>query len=220
MRAGGACRLGAGGHFIEDHNVTNEKHTDAEGSTLPVPGDIPAGMTASGAQRRRFAKAGAGASAGVLLTLASQPAMATVCTSPSGTVSGNSSRKTGTVACVGRSPGYWKTHHYAWRGAGTNGDALFRLTFYCGGRSAALAKYTCFDIVDPTRVTNGEDPHNVAMHIMATLLNVRSRKIGFLTEAQVLAIWYSFAQKGTYTPTIGVLWDGAKIVSYLKSTMI
>lgn len=179
-----------------------------------------AGITAKGAQRRRFAKAGAGASAGVLLTLASQPAMATVCTSPSGTMSGNTSRKTAAVACSGRSPGYWKTHHYAWGGAYTNGDALFKLTFYCGGHCSPLTKYTCYNIVDPTKVANGDDRDNVAMHIMATLLNVRSKKIGFLTENQVLAIWYSYAQNGTYKPTASTTWNGAQIVAYLKSTMI
>ncbi|MES2758048.1 MAG: hypothetical protein V4693_11800 [Pseudomonadota bacterium] len=186
-----------------------------------MAGDNPAGMTAKGAGRRRFARAGAGASAGVLLTLASQPAMAVVCTSPSGTVSGNSSRKTGLHQCVGRSPGYWKTHHDEWRRlASTNGDALFRLTFYCGGKAYPLTKYSCFDVVDPDKVTNGDDPDNVAMHIMATLLNVRSGKITFLTTNQVLAIWYSYATKGTYTPTVGVTWGGAKIVDYLTSTMI
>jgi hypothetical protein len=198
-------------------DVANERQIDQ--GELGTAGTAP--MTAKGGSRRRFAKAGAGVSAGVLLTLASQPAMATVCTSPSGTVSGNSSRKTGgSAACVGRSPGYWKTHHYAWKGAGTNGDALFKLTFYCGGRCTALAKYTCFDVVDPTKVNNGDDPDNVAMHIMATLLNVRSGKIGFLTINQVVAIWYAYATTGSYTPTVGVTWNGAKIVSYLKSTMI
>jgi hypothetical protein len=200
--------------------VANLEQSDPKGSDLPAAAEVPAGISASGAQRRRFAKAGAGASAGVLLTLASQPAMATVCTSPSGTVSGNTSRKPVATACGGRSPGYWKTHHYAWHSAYTNGDALFKLTFYCGGRCTALAKYTCFSIVDPILVKNGDDPNNVAMHIMATLLNVRSKKIGFLTEPQVLAMWYSYAQTGFYTPTIGVSWDGAKIVSYLQSTMI
>jgi hypothetical protein len=201
--------------------VSNQQPTDAEGGAVPTAADLPAAMTPSGTSRRRFAKSGAGVSAGVLLTLASQPAMATVCTSPSGTVSAASSRKPGaSVACVGRSPGYWKTHHYAWKGAGTNGDALFKLTFYCGGRCSALAKYTCFNVVDPDKVTNGDDPDNVAMHIMATLLNVRSGKISFLTVNQVVAIWYSYASTGTYKPTVGVTWDGAKIVSYLKSTMI
>lgn len=200
--------------------MANLEQSGPEGSAPAAPAGPGAGISAKGAQRRRFAKAGAGASAGVLLTLASQPAMATVCTSPSGTVSGNTSRKPVATACGGRSPGYWKTHHYDWRSALTNGDALFKGTFYCGGRCSPMAKYTCFAVVDPTKVTNGDDPSNVAMHIMATLLNVRSKKIGFLTEPQVLAMWYSYAQSGTYTPTIGVTWDGAKIVSYLKSTMI
>jgi hypothetical protein len=201
-------------------DVANERHTDAQGSELPTAGEIPTGISARGAARRRFAKAGAGASGGVLLTLASQPAMAIVCTSPSGTVSGNSSRKTGLHQCVGRSPGYWKTHHEEWRGASTNGETPFKQTFYCAGIGAPMSKYSCFDVVDPDQVTNGDDPNNVAMHIMATLLNVRSGKITFLTVNQVLAIWYSYATKGTYTPTQGMLWDGERIVTYLKSTMI
>ncbi len=200
--------------------MANLEQSGPEGSAPAAAAEPGTGITAKGAQRRRFAKAGAGASAGVLLTLASQPAMATVCTSPSGTMSSPGSRKTPTVACGGRSPGYWKTHHYAWRGAYTNGDALFKLTFYCGGHCSPLAKYSCYGIVDPTVVSNGDDKDNVGMHIMATLLNVRSKKIGFLTENQVLAIWYSYAQTGTYKPTAGAVWDGAKIVAYLKSTMI
>ncbi len=201
--------------------MANERHTDAPGSDLPGAGELPAGMTAKGAARRRFAKAGAGASGGVLLTLASQPAMAIVCTSPSGTVSGNNSRKGGPEQqCVGRSPGYWKTHHEEWRGANTNGETPFKQTFYCGGVGSAMAKYNCFDSVDPDKVTNGDDPNNVAMHIMATMLNVRSGKITFLTTNQVLGIWYSYATKGVYVPTAGETWDGAEIVTYLKSTMI
>jgi hypothetical protein len=177
-------------------------------------------MSAKGAARRRFAKAGAGASAGAIMTLASQPAMATmVCTSPSGACSGNLSKHNQSVACSGVSPGYWKTHHYAWQGAYTNGTSKYCLTFPTTSRCAQLNPYTCFDIVDPIKVTNGADPDNVAMHIMATLLNVRSRRIGFLTENQVMAIWNSYAATGTYKPTSTVTWNGYQIVNYLKSTM-
>jgi hypothetical protein len=206
-------------HFIEDTDVANLEHPDGEGK-LPVTNDISAGMSAKGAARRRFAKAGAGASAGAILTLASQPAMATlVCTSASGAVSGNLSRHNQSVACAGLSPGYWKTHHSAWRGAYTNGQSLYKLTFPTTSRCSQLNVYTCFDIVDPIKVTNGHDPNNVAMHIMATLLNVRSRRIGFLTENQVLAIWNSYAATGIYKPTSTVTWGGAQIVAYLTSTM-
>jgi hypothetical protein len=177
-------------------------------------------MSAKGAARRRFAKAGAGASAGAILTLASQPAMATlVCTSPSGFMSGNLSRHNDSLACAGVSPGYWKNHHDAWRAAGTNGLSKFHLTFPTTSRCVQLNVYSCFDIVDPDKVKNGDDPNNVAMHIMATLLNVRSGRIGFLTVNQVMAIWNSFAASGTYKPTAGVTWNGTQIVNYLTSTM-
>ena len=201
--------------------MANLNTPDDEVGKLPVAEHVPAGMTARGAARRRFAKAGMGASGGVLLTLASQPAMATslVCTSPSGACSGNLSKHNTSVACAGVSPGYWKTHHWAWNGALTNGSSLYHLTFPTTSRCAVLNAYSCFDIVDPIKVTNGADPDNVAMHIMATLLNVRSKRIGFLTESQVMAIWNSFAATGTYKPTSTVTWNGYQIVNYLKSTM-
>lgn len=206
------------GHFIEDRHVANLEHP-GEGK-LPATSDIPAGLSASGAARRRFARAGAGASAGAIITLASQPAMATlVCTSPSGAISGNLSRHNQNQACAGVSPGYWKTHHSAWRGAFTIGTSLFWKTFPTTSRCSQLNVYTCFDIVDPIKVKNGDDPDNVAMHIMATLLNVRSKRIGFLTEAQVMGIWNSYAATGTYKPTSTITWNGAQIVSYLTSTM-
>lgn len=199
--------------------MANLEHSEGEGK-LPAADDIAAGMSAKGAARRRFAKAGAGASAGAILTLASQPAMATlVCTSPSGAISGNLSRHNQTAACEGVSPGYWKTHHEEWAGAYTNGDSKFYKTFPTTGRCAQLNLYTCFQVVDPDEVKNGDDPSNVAMHIMATLLNVRSKRIGFLTESQVMAIWNSYATTGTYKPTSTVVWNGAQIVNYLTSTM-
>lgn len=187
---------------------------------MPPMQAAPAGLSAKGAARRRFARNGAGASAGVIATVASQNAMATlVCLAPSAACSGNMSRKATSAACNGVSPGYWKTHHYAWRSALTNGTAKFNLTFPLTSRCSQLATYSCFDIVDPTIVTNGADKDNVAMHIMATLLNVRSKRIGFLTENQVLAIWNSYAATGTYTPIANTSWNGAQIVAYLKSTM-
>lgn len=199
--------------------MANLEQPEGDGK-LPADKDISAGMSAKGAARRRFARAGAGASAGAILTLASQPAMATlVCTSPSGAISGNLSKHNQATSCNGVSPGYWKGHPNAWKGAGTNGGSKFYLTFPTTSRCSQLNVYSCFDIVDSTKVTNGDDPDNVAMHIMATLLNVRSNRIGFLTENQVRAIWNSYAATGTYQPTAGVTWNGWQIVNYLKSTM-
>jgi hypothetical protein len=201
--------------------VANLEQHDEEVGKLPVAEQVPAGLSAKGAARRRFAKAGTGASAGVILTLASQPGMATglVCSSPSGMLSGNLSRTSNSgAACSGCKPDYWQAHHWAWRGC-ADGTSQFCYTFLPGQRCGTLIRYSCFDIVDPTKVPNGVD-RDVAMHVMATLLNIRSRKIGFLTENQLLGIWNSYAKDGTYTPSVGVTWNGAKIVEYLKSTMI
>lgn len=200
--------------------MANLNQPEEEVGKLPVAQAVSSGMSAKGAARRRFARAGVGASGGVILTLASQPAMATlVCTSPSGAYSGNLSKHNHAVACNGCSPGFWKEHHDDWRSAYTNGTSMFRKTLGTTSHCSALDKYTCFDIVDPNRVNKGDDPNNVAMHMMATLLNVRSGRIGFLTEIQVLGIWNSYATTGTYKPTVGVTWNGYQLVVYLKSTM-
>ncbi len=190
------------------------------GSTPPESGQVAAGLSAKGAARRRFAKTGAGAS-GVLLTLTSQPGMASlVCASPSGSLSGTyASHHNQTEQCNGVSPGYWKTHHEEWPGGNTFGTSPFKTPFPCPNRTAALRAYNCFAVVDPTLVTNGDDPDNVAMHIMATLLNVRSHRITFLTEDQVTGIWHAYATGGVYSPSFGVNWNGAQIVAYLTSTM-
>jgi hypothetical protein len=199
--------------------ANTEQQQGTEG-TAPVSEQVAAGLSAKGAARRRFARTSAGAS-GVLLTLTSQPGMASVvCASPSGSLSGNyASHHNKSEKCNGVSPGYWKTHHSEWPGGNSFGNSLFKLTFPCTTRTAALRIYTCFDIVDPIKVANGADPDNVAMHMMATLLNVRSGRITFLTELQVKAIWNSYTTSGTYTPSVGVTWNGAQIVTYLKSTM-
>jgi hypothetical protein len=182
---------------------------------------LAAGLSAKGAARRRFARAGAGAS-GVILTLASQPGMASVvCASPSGSLSNNyASHHDQNEKCDGVSPGYWKTHHEEWPGGAAFGNSLFKYTFHCTYHTAALRPYKCFDVVDPEIVLNGADPDNVAMHMMCTLLNVRSHRITFLTELQVFNIWNSYASTGTYAPSAGVIWNGAQIVAYLKSTMV
>jgi hypothetical protein len=198
--------------------VANLNQPDEEAGKPSEAGHIPA-ISAKGAARRRFAKAGIGASGGVLLTLASQPAMATlVCTSPSGACSGNLSKHGNTAACAGVKPDYWKDHHLAWNGAGTNGNSAFHSTFQTTWRCSALNSYTCFDVIDPDRCGNA-DPYGVARHIMATLLNVRSGKIGFLTEGQVMEIWNEYANSGVYKPTATVTWNASQIVAYLSSTM-
>ncbi|HEU4373003.1 MAG TPA: hypothetical protein VFS02_05915 [Telluria sp.] len=189
-----------------------------------APDAAPTALSASGLSRRRFGKAGAGVSAGVLMTLVSQPGMAqtALCVSASGAASANLSYHSDhLVACQGVSPGFWKNHPEAWPTANTNPDTKYLALWNTGrvSRISPLSPYSCMQVLNPQEVVNGADPDNVAMHIMATLLNVRSGRIGFLTENQVRAIWVSYSQTGTYQPSAGITWNGAQIVDYLKKTM-
>lgn len=191
-----------------------------------APDATPTEINASGLSRRRFAKAGAGASAGVIMTLVSQPGMAVteMCVSASGAASANLSFHSThlDVPCAGRSPGFWKNHPEEWPAARTSTDTKYLALWNAGravSKTSPLSSYTCMQVLDPKEVANGADPQNVAMHVMATLLNVRSGRIGFLTENDVRAIWFSYSQTGTYQPSAGIIWDGTKIVDYLKKTM-
>lgn len=220
----------AGGmeHQLRTKHVANLQQPDVARSELPAPEPAPLALTANDAGRRRFGKAGVGTSVGVILTLTSQPGMARLmCVSPSAEQSGNTSHAHKLqVACVGRSPGFWKNHAEAWPSAGTSTDAMFSAIFTTGTyRTTLLSPYSCMEVLDPKDIKQkgvpvvDADPDNVAMHIVATLLNVRSGRISFLTENQVTGIWNSYATKGYYEPTAGVKWYGDKIVEYLKKTM-
>lgn len=200
----------------------HEQQGDAAGSASAGQGTAPA-MGAKGAARRRFAKAGIGAS-GVLLTLASQPGMAAtgVCTTPSGFLSGAMKSHAPGSACSGRSPGYWKTHHDDWqRSAYTNGATLFKDTFPLGAANQGLAAKTLFDVVDPELCSSSADPNRVAMHTVAALLNARAGLVPTLNEAKVKEIWAQYAINGYYTPMDGAKpWYGEQIVTYLRSTFV
>jgi hypothetical protein len=203
--------------------VATQQPEDGDTGKGGAPDATPTEISASGLSRRRFGKAGAGVSAGVIMTLVSQPGMAqTLCVSASGAASANLSyHSEHLIACAGRSPGFWKNHPEAWPSAGTSTDTKYLALWNTSrvSKSAPLSPYTCMQVVTPQEVANGADPDNVAMHIMATLLNVRSGRIGFLTENQVRAIWVSYAATGTYQPSAGITWNGAQIVDYLKKTM-
>jgi hypothetical protein len=202
--------------------VANEDQHELEPGAPDSAAQLPPGISAQGAARRRFARAGLGAS-GVIMTLVSQPGMATtVCRPPSGFLSGTWASHNPTVTCNGRSPGYWNTHHDQWKSAcRTDGTTLFRSLFSCSGHVSVLQAYTLFDIVDPTKVARGADRNNVAMHIVAALLNARADKVSVLPETRVREIWNEYSSTGYYTPSAGEKkWDGVDIVKYLKSTMI
>ncbi len=185
-------------------------------------------LSAKGAARRRFTRAGTAAS-GVLLTLHSQPGMAAaICATPSGYQSGLiSTRNPDPGACAGRSPGYWKNieggpgkaAHKQWP-AGATPDTLFRTVFGCtSAMSDTYGSDSC--TLDWIMGANaGWDKNNLGAHLVAAYLNVLAGITGYLTVNILTNIWNELRDYGYFTPTAGVIWDTAKVVEYLKGTMI
>ncbi|THC41666.1 hypothetical protein [Massilia sp. Mn16-1_5] len=186
-------------------------------------------LDAKGVARRRFARASAGAT-GVILTLHSQPGMATfsktLCKSPSGYMSmkpGASARPQ--VSCsYNRSHGYWKNHPDEWKtSAGMDSSAKFSSFFRCTGAYVGLANVTMMQVINPSQAIKRIDRNNVAMQCVAALLNGRAARFAglptVLPDDQVVEIWNQFVTRGYYTPTKGAMpWNGAVIAAYLEST--
>lgn len=199
-------------------------------------------LSAKGAARRRFTRAGLGAS-GVLLTLASQPGMAqTICTTPSGSLSGGlQSRAPQTVVCQGLSPGYWKGHNdwpagYTRDTLNTQGIVSGTGTLFTDGArgfpvSSLKKKSASGGSTVPTsydspyctfdRILDHQDfdDQNFGMHLAATMLNIKSGRISFLTADQLVNMWNEVRTRGWFEPTANVKWYPYDIVNYLKGTM-
>ncbi|MDQ2821560.1 MAG: hypothetical protein M3Y65_14415 [Pseudomonadota bacterium] len=197
--------------------IDNQQNDVPEQSGAVVPDNT--GLSKRGLTRRRFARAGAGAS-GVLLTLVSQPGLACeVCRTPSGYQSakgatGTQSR-TAQVTCTGRGPTYWKNNGWP---AGCSGTKAFGSYFNCtryGGK--AFAAISCMNILSGVR--NSGDKGQVAMYLMAAYLNVLSKKSTFITTAALNDIWVEYSSRSVYTVTAGVTWTSYDILDYLRRTM-
>jgi hypothetical protein len=203
-----------------------EKNARMSPDTQAAP---QAPLDPKGIARRRFARASAGAT-GVILTLHSQPGMATfsksLCQSPSGYMSmkpGASAQPQ--ISCsYNRSHGYWKTHPNAWKSmAGMDSSARFSSFFRCTGSYVGLGKVTMMQVIDPSRTIKAIDRNNVAMQCVAALLNARAARLAgirtVLPEDEVIEIWNQFVAQGYYTPSKGAApWSGAVIAGYLEST--
>jgi len=181
----------------------------------PLPTADAIALGQRGASRRRFARAGAGAT-GVLLTLASQPGMACdICMSASGyqsyskTMTHASSRVE--VICSGRGPSYWsQTGNWP---SGCSASSLFGKHFECVGFSQyTYGSASCMKILT-------WQPQSVAAYMMAMYLNVLKGYTSFMTVEKVRAMWKEYIETGYYTPTAGVRWYTPQILFYLSGTM-
>jgi hypothetical protein len=195
--------------------VATEDQHDAQAGPPGMPPQAPAPLSTRGVSRRRFAKAGIGAT-GVLMTLNSQPGMACdICTSPSGSLSGGLKSHHGPApVCAGRSPGYWK-NHTSWP-SGCKTTTRFGQVFTCNTKYAkTYGAITCLGILSHQSF----DQSNLGMHLMATYLNILSGKISFLSMQGLQKIWNDWQATGYYSPAKGVKWNSADIVLYLSGTM-
>ena len=202
-----------------------------DGDAMKSDDVIPTAVTLPPAamSRRRFAGLGA---SGVILTLASQPAMANSVMSTSLTAAGSvvHSQSTSVIACNGLSPGYY--HKAAnWAGTGIDPNGMFKNYFSTTGVGKLLIPYTMLQIVNGdfaiksatgkiTYPSTNPDQYNVARHVIATWLNVLSRRVSFFTVESVMTMWAEYAATSSYLPTAGAQpWSGSVLVGHLKERM-
>lgn len=179
-------------------------------------------LGARGASRRRFARAGAGAT-GVLMTLASQPGMAcSISRSPSGyqsvmTSKTISSAKPRAVVSAGWPPSRWYANLGTWK------TTKFGTAFSCANTeiSNATAEMLLSLYKDnSTPAVTVTESSKLAMWLVAAYLNVQYQKSTFLTVEILQGIWNEFQRNKSYTPTAGVKpWTYADIIVYLSGTM-
>jgi hypothetical protein len=201
-----------------------KQHPEQEGDALPA---ARADGAPASPGRRRFTRAGLGAS-GVILTLASDPALATtatpfMCRSPSGSLSGGlqSQHGTQTVTCNGLSPGYWINHPEDWPASiypvsTRQHNATMYASMFPFGSTTLYKTGTMMGVL--TSNDSGQDPYNLGMHLVAAYLNVRSGKINYLTVNVLKTMWHDLVTYGYYAPMAGTKWYGEDIKNYLQST--
>ena len=188
-------------------------------------------LTQRGAARRRLAKVGIGA--GVLATLESKAAMASmVCRSPSGSLSNGLAAShyiNGKAPlCNGLSPGYWKQSQHAWP---VSRDLTFASIFYtvspgttCPVREPVYKNGTCYNpgsyfcaTLDDMLNHQDFDKNNVGMHLVAAYLNIQAGKINFIDLTALQTMWSELQTTGRYSPAAGIYWDNSQVANYLSS---
>jgi len=200
--------------------ATEERHPSESDPVVPHPDAAAATLSVKGKARRRFARAGAGAT-GVLLTLHSQPGMAcTYCgISASAAVSAVGQKKTiGTLShhgpaavCNGIRPIDWCSHTWP---TGCKPTDSFGKHFSCKIGSA-YADTSCKDIMAGASC----DQSRMAQHMLAAYLNVLSKRVNFLSIESLRAVWLEWVTKGYYAPMAGQKWYANDIVGFLYGTM-
>ena len=212
---------------MEDHE--NRSIPATETQAAQEANEAPQ-LDAHGASRRRFTRAGAGA-AGVILTLHSQPGMATygnyggICASPSGFMSIKTASHNPKNSCsYNHSYTYWRDNHKSWRSrCGTRPETRFNEVLAARNAYHGLKHFTLLQILQQSKEVRAIDRSFVALQCVTALLNARaSRAAGIpsvLPEDKVVDIWDEFTIKGSYKPSGSArAWSGLEISAYLQTT--
>lgn len=220
--------------------MTMENSGHEETGRQPQNGDAMTPPQVRNPSRRRFTRAGVGASA-VILTLTSRSVLAqTACKSPSGFASANLSQHNhDAVACDGVTASNWLEPNRQWpvpketRFVDIFGSSslMFRTgapqKFYDAFPSRAdkkdlppgqAAKSTSLDEATLFDALNGGETPFVVKSIIAAYLNFRAGLNTYPTDLQAIAIFKEWQAKGIYTPSAGIKWSEDDIISYLGST--
>lgn len=210
----------------EDRSApANEAHEAQAAQAYDVPQ-----LDARGASRRRFTRAGAGA-AGVILTLHSQPGMATygnyggICASPSGFMSIKTASHNPRNSCsANHSYTYWRDNYKSWKSrCGTHSTARFCDVLTPRGAYVRVKNYTLLQILQQHKDVRAVDGSFVLLQCVTALLNARaSERAGIpsvLPEDKVVAIWDEYSLRGSYRPSGSARpWSGLEISAYLQTT--
>lgn len=203
-------------------NENQQNDVQQPAGVPPIASVADAALGARGASRRRFARAGAGAT-GVLLTLASHPGMAcSVYQGPSGWHSANTAKTKGLVLSntvkahsAGMPPQNWSTSR-SWP---CQTSVRFGSVFNCNWSNQTMKNATLMEHCSGKFASSG-DKGKIARLLSAAYLNVLSGRSPFLTQQILNNIWTEYQSKQTYTPMAGVTpWNAVTIVTYLTGTM-
>lgn len=192
--------------------------------------------------RRRFVTGLAGGS--VLMTVASQPAMAGLCT-PSAWVSGNLSQVGGKHRrCGGKAPKHWRDKPNQWpsryrpgsckdnkgKGKGFGHDnrdcdgkyASNGTPFHRGyGDGSGPCRGSSFG--DKTMMQllweqNHSDLHRLGSHVVAALLNSATIPNYGMSEETISDIWVQIESRGFYKPPYGEAMGVDDVIRFLQNT--
>jgi hypothetical protein len=212
--------------------MTMENSGHEETNSAADKGQPPVAAAVPNPSRRRFNRAGVGASA-VVMTLASRSVLANAaCTTASGFTSLNQSSRGGTPpVCNGVTPEVWLSKPAdSWP---ISKDLKFVGIFGSVSNTLEVGKplkiYGKDDgngapglkLADATlqQALFGTNTKPVVKYIIAALLNSVTLN-QFPTRESVIKIFQEWNSKTTYEPTAGVSWNDDKIIEYLRATQI